>query len=77
MIGESESGEVKSFDVGVFPVFLDIRIFNPGREELVIHQAEAVVEEIAPDFEPILGLADASYLHGGVTCEIVSFAQGE
>ncbi len=76
VIGESESGEVKSFDVGVFPVFLDIRIFNPGREKLVIHQAEAVVEESVPDFEPILGLADASYFHGGVTCEIVSFGSG-
>ena len=51
------NGEFTGFDVGVFPVFLDIRIFNPGREKLVIHKAEMVVEESVPDFEPILGLA--------------------
>ena len=69
-------GEFTGFDVGVFPVFLDIRIFNPGREKLVIHKAEIVVEESVPDFEPILGLHDASYMHGGVTCGIVNFGLG-
>jgi hypothetical protein len=60
------------FDIGVHPVFLDIRLFNPGSEKLVISRAEAVVEESFPDLEPILRLQDASSL-GGVTCEIVNF----
>ena len=58
--------------VGVFPVFLDIRVFNPSKEKLTIRRAEAVVEESFPDLEPILSLRDASNF-GGVTCEIVNF----
>jgi hypothetical protein len=69
-------GELKDFDVGVFPVFLDIRVFNPGREKLVIRKAEAVVEKSVPDFEPILRLHDASGMYGGVTCGIVNFGLG-
>ncbi len=61
------------FDIGVLPVFLDVRIFNPGRETLVIRRAEAVVEESFLDLEPILRLQDASSSVGGVTCEIVNF----
>ena len=60
------------FVVGVFPVFLDIRVYNPSKEKLVIRRAEAVVEEGFPDREPILRLHDAS-TSGGVTCEIVNF----
>ena len=60
------------FVVGVFPVFLDIRVFNPLKEKLTIRRAEAVVEESLPDREPILRLQDASTF-GGVTCEIVNF----
>ncbi|MGA7395438.1 MAG: hypothetical protein WBL40_10150 [Terrimicrobiaceae bacterium] len=61
------------FDLGVLPVFLDVRVFNPGRESLAIRRAEAVVEESFPDLEPILRLQDASAGSGGVTCEIVNF----
>jgi hypothetical protein len=61
------------FVVGVFPVFLDIRVFNTSKEKLAIDQAEAVVEESFPDLEPILRLTDAS-TYGGVTCEIVNFS---
>jgi hypothetical protein len=62
-----------NFEVGVFPVFLDIRVFNPAQEKLAISRAEAVVEESFPDLEPILRLQDASQ-YGGVTCEIVNFS---
>ena len=61
-----------AFVVGVFPVFLDIRLFNPSKEKLAIRRAEVVVEESFPDLEPILRLRDAS-IYGGVTCEIVNF----
>jgi hypothetical protein len=61
------------FVVGVFPVFLDIRVFNTSKETLAIDQAEVVVEESFPDLEPILRLTDAS-TYGGVTCEIVNFS---
>ncbi|HEY5704725.1 MAG TPA: hypothetical protein VIS96_04045 [Terrimicrobiaceae bacterium] len=60
-------------DVAVFPVFLDIRVFNPGREKLTIRRAEVAVEESYPDLEPILRLGDASGHAGGVTCEILNF----
>jgi hypothetical protein len=68
---DDEKGD---FDIGVHPVFLDIRLFNPGREKLVVSRAEAVVEESFPDLEPILRLQDASSSYGGVTCEIVNFS---
>ena len=61
-----------SFVVGVFPVFLDIRVFNTSKEKLAIRRAEALVEESFPDLEPILQLQDPS-VSGGVTCEIVNF----
>jgi hypothetical protein len=67
---EDETGD---FDIGVHPVFLDIRLFNPGHEKLVISRAEAVVAESFPDLEPILRLQDGSSTFGGVTCEIVNF----
>ena len=60
------------FVVGVFPVFLDIRVFNPSKEKLSIRRAEALVKESFPDREPILRLHDGS-VAGGVTCEIVNF----
>ena len=63
-------------DVGVFPVFLDIRVFNPGREKLVIRRAEVAVEESFPDLEPILQLGDASSGSGGVTCGVLNFGLG-
>jgi hypothetical protein len=64
----------RDFYIGVLPVFLDIRVFNPGGEKLVVRRAEAVVEESFPDLEPILRLQDASSIAGGVTCEIVNFS---
>jgi hypothetical protein len=57
-------------------VFLDIRVFNPGREKLVIRRAEVAVEESFPDLEPILQLGDASSGSGGVTCGILNFGLG-
>ena len=66
-------GDDSDLVVGVFPVFLDIRLFNASSEKLVIRRAEAVVEESFPDLEPILQLRDTS-VTGGVTCEIVNFA---
>jgi hypothetical protein len=70
--GGPVSGDA-SLVVGVFPVFLDIRVFNKSKEQLAIRRAEAVVEESVPDLEPILQLRDPS-ISGGVTCEIVNFA---
>ncbi|HEU4678792.1 MAG TPA: hypothetical protein VFS35_04675 [Terrimicrobiaceae bacterium] len=64
------------FDVGVFPVFLEIRVFNPGPERLVIRKAEVLVEESIPDLEPILRFQDASADKGGLTCRIVNFGPG-
>lgn len=62
------------FEVGVYPVFLDIRIFNTAQDPLVIRKAETVVQESFPDLEPILRLQDGDESHhGGVTCEIVNF----
>ena len=62
--------------IGVFPVFLDIRVFNPAREKLAIRRAEAVVDESFPDLEPILLVQDGNPWTGGVTCEIVNFGAG-
>ena len=70
----SKDDASRDFHIGVFPVFLDIRVFNPGREKLVVRRAEAVVEESFPDLEPILRLQDAISNPGGVTCEIVNFS---
>jgi hypothetical protein len=69
----SDDNTAGDFDMGVYPVFLDIRVFNPAQEKLAISRAEAVVEESFPDLEPILRLQDASQ-YGGVTCEIVNFS---
>ncbi len=52
---------------GVFPVALDVRIFNPTKEKLEIRHAEVVVEQSFVDREPILMLRDGSS-GGGVTC---------
>ncbi len=70
----AEDDASADFDIGVLPVFLDIRVFNPGREKVVIRRAEVVVEEGFPDLEPILRLQDASWGAGGVSCEIVNFS---
>jgi hypothetical protein len=69
-------GEFTEFEVGVFPVFLDLRVFNPGPQKLVIQKAEVVVEESIPDLEPILTVQDASWENGGVTCRILNFGLG-
>ena len=70
--GGPVTDDTGDFVVGVFPVFLDIRLFNPTKEKLAIRRAEVVVEESFPDLEPILMLRDAS-IYGGVTCEIINF----
>jgi hypothetical protein len=61
-----------NFNIGVFPVFLDLRIFNPGREKLTIRTAEVIVAESYADLEPIVRLQDGNS-GGGVSCEIVNF----
>lgn len=73
----SKGGPVYATDfvVGVFPVFLDIRLFNPSKEKLAIRRAEALVTESFQDLEPILRLDDGS-ISGGVTCEILNFGVG-
>ena len=62
----------EGFDIGTYPVFLELRLVNRGRDKLEIRKAEAVVDESYPDLEPILRLQDKSQT-GGVSCEIVNF----
>ena len=70
--GHEESG---NFTIGAHPAFLELRLYNPGREKLEIRRAEVVADESHPDLEPILRLQDANAAtNGGVSCEIVNFS---
>jgi len=78
-IAWSKGGPVVTADVapegsslGTYPVFLDLRLVNRGRETLEIRKAEMVVEESYADLEPILQIRDASS-RGGVSCDVVNF----
>ena len=71
--GEGRWGDDSDLVVGVFPVFLDIRLFNTSKENSSSVEQKLLVEESFPDLEPILQLRDTS-VSGGVTCEIVNFA---
>jgi len=55
-------GGLGNFGLGVYPVFLELRIYNPSREKLTISSAEIEVRKSSPDAEPILeiGASDAS-----------------
>lgn len=51
-------GETGNFDVGVYPVFLEMRLYNPSKENLTISSAEIDVQTSRPDNEPILEVGD-------------------
>jgi hypothetical protein len=53
-------GGAGHFDVGVFPVFLEMRIYNPSLEKLTVATAEIEVQSSLPDTEPILQVGDGS-----------------
>lgn len=47
-------GGLGNFDIGTYPVFLELRLYNPSREKLTVASAEIEVRKSSPDVEPIL-----------------------
>jgi len=47
-------GGLGNFDLGAHPVFIELRVYNPGQEKVTISSAEVDVQKSTPDVEPIL-----------------------
>lgn len=62
-------GGTGNFNVGVYPVFLEMRLYNPSKEKLTVSSAEVDVKTSHADNEPILEVGD-----GGTFSSIVTFA---
>lgn len=63
-------GGLGNFDLGVHPVFLELRVYNPGQEKLSIASAEVEVQTSTPDRQPILEIGSSDYTRN---IEIKSF----
>lgn len=71
-IGSSDSASA-DFETSMFPVYLEVRVFNPGKTPLAIVSAEVEGEESHPDLEPLLDIGDASSHSGGIRCGVANF----
>ncbi|HUF62068.1 MAG TPA: hypothetical protein VMN36_08330 [Verrucomicrobiales bacterium] len=65
------------FEVSVFPVFLEIRLFNPSAIPLSIVSAEIEGEESHPDLEPLLVVEDAGSHAGSVLCAVLNLKDSQ
>ena len=64
-------GGLGHFYLGVHPVFLELRVYNPGQEKLSIASAEVEVQTSTPDMQPILEIGSLDYTRN---IEISSFS---
>lgn len=68
--GPVGGGAMSNFDVGVYPAFLEMRVYNPSGEKITISSAEIEVTESRPDKEPILEVLDG---YAKLSVEVSSF----
>lgn len=70
-IGTEESAGW-DFEASVFPVYLEVRVFNPGATPLSIVGAEVAGEYSHPDLEPLLDIGNAGSNAGSTRCGIAN-----
>ena len=60
-------------NVGAFPVFIELRVFNPSKNKITISSAEIECEQSQPDNQPILSIGDTNATYGSMAALISSF----
>lgn len=71
-----EAGGLK-FEFTVLPVFLEVRVSNPGKTPLSIVNAEVEGNFSHPDPEPLLDIGDGDSGHGGLRCKVANFKRSQ
>ena len=74
-IGSAGGAGGLDFNVSIFAVYLEVRVFDPGTAPLSIVGAEVEGESSRPDLEPILDIGDddAASIYGGLHCAVTNF----